>query len=75
MYTQDFQRGANMYRYNIVVDHEDGTCNLIFSAMTPYFSSDKLTYYTYDESTRQYDQHIIDMKDVVAFSMTKIVGD
>lgn len=64
-----------MYRYNIVVDHEDGYCNIVFGAMTPYFSSDKLTYYTYDESTRQYEQHIIDMKDVIAFSMTKIEGD
>lgn len=60
-----------MYIYNVVVDHEDGTCNLIYGALAPYFSSDKLTYYIFDDSTAKYEQHIIDMKDVIAFSMTK----
>lgn len=72
MYTQDFQRGVNMYRYKITVYHEDGY-NLIFGAMEPYFVSDKLTYYTFDDSTWQCVRHVIDMKDIIAFSMTKVV--
>ncbi len=62
----------DIIKYNITVDHEDGICNVIFGALTPYFTNDQLLYYEYDAKKNQYTQHIIDMKDVIAFSMLKI---
>lgn len=59
-------------KYNITVDHNNGVCNVIFGAMTPYFSNDQLVYYEYDVKKNQYSQHIIDMKDVIAISMLKV---
>ena len=63
---------TKILKYNIIIDHEDGTCNLIHGAMTPYFSNDTLVYYQYDVFKKQYDQHIVQMDDVIAFSMTKV---
>lgn len=62
----------DIIKYNITIDHADGVCNVIFSAMSPYFTNDKLVYYEYDHRKKQYSQHIIDMTDVVAFSMLKV---
>lgn len=62
-------------KYNITVDHEDGICNVIFSALTPYFTGDQLVYYKYDERTKQYEQHIVNMKDVIAISLLKVSNE
>lgn len=65
----------DIVKYNITVDHTDGVCNVIFGAMTPYFTNDQLVYYEYDAKKNQYTQHIVDMKDVIAFSMLKVDVD
>ena len=62
-------------KYNITVDHKDGVCNVIFGAMTPYFTNDTLVYYEYNVKNQMYEQHTISMDDVIAFSMLKVEGD
>ena len=59
-------------KYNITVDHENGVCNVIFSALNPFFTGDALTYYTYDGKQRKFEEHIIDMKDCIAVSLLKV---
>ena len=62
-------------KYNITVDHNDGVCNVIFSAMTPYFINDTLVYYDYNVKKQMYEVHTVTMDDVVAFSMLKVEDD
>ena len=59
-------------KYNITVDHENGVCNVIFSALNPFFTGNTLTYYTYDENIHNFEQHVIDMKDCIAVSLLKV---
>lgn len=63
---------SNPTEYNITVDHEDGVCNVIFGALNPYLTFDKLVYYKYDNKKNWYDQHIIDMSDVKSVQVCKI---
>ena len=60
------------YKYNIVIDRSDGICNLYFGCMTPYFDSEKLIFYTYNEELKQFEENTIMMNDIIAFSLTKV---
>lgn len=60
------------YKYNIVIDDKDDVCNLFYGCMTPYFDSEKLIFYTYNEGLKQFEEHTVIMDDVTAFSITKV---
>ena len=62
---------SNSIAYNITVDHEDGVCNIIYGAISPYFTTDQLTYYKYDKETHSFNELHIDLSDVHTIQITR----
>ncbi|MBO7691064.1 MAG: hypothetical protein J6T10_00340 [Methanobrevibacter sp.] len=65
-------RSAFPYKYNIVIDKEDGTCNLYYNCLNPYFTNGELVFYNYKEESKSFTENRVDMNNVLAFSLTKI---
>lgn len=64
-----------MSKWNITIDHKDGMCNIIFSALSPYYKDGVLVYYKYEEKQDKYIRHTIDMNDVIGVAFLRVDED
>ena len=61
----------NSIVYNITIDHENGVCNIIYGALNPFFTTDRLTYYKYDKEKRKFNDLHVDLSDVHSIQITR----